>query len=579
MNEVINFSSANCKNCYKCIRACPVKAIRMKSGQAEIIEEMCIKCGTCLMVCPQNAKTVENDVPKVKALINKNDDVVVSLAPSFAGAFLFQDYGQLVSAIKKLGFYRVYQTSIGARLIARDYLKYYNDRSLKYAITSACPAINFLIEKYYPDLIRYLVPVASPMEAHARLLKEIKGYSKVVFIGPCIAKKVEIQEDGSHLDAALTFEELKEWFDEEGIDVMQEPVLDAEMFCDESNFYPIPGESFRTILPSIEKQWRNFISVDGVNDCIEMLDELKRGELDPSWIEMNACRGSCTNGPAMGKTERGYFGRQQAIKNFIVQSENLTRRKIIEISKMEKVDLNLSRQYLSSPVKINYPSEKEMEEILAKIGKFRPEHELNCGVCGYNSCREKAIAVYNGRAETYMCMPYMKNRAESLSNLIIYSAPNAIIVVDMNLNIQEINKTAEKMFNIKSIDYYNKPLNLVFDDKEFRRVAATGENVINKKVTLGKFKTLQSIYHLEGHNLIVGIIIDITESEKIREKNLELKRKTIDTTQKVIENQMRVAQEIASVLGETTADTKVMLNKIKQLLLDETPGEDYESEN
>lgn len=579
MFSVINFSRANCKNCYKCIRSCPVKAIRMKNEQAEIIEEMCIKCGTCLAVCPQNAKTVKNDVSKVKEMLNKNKDVVVSLAPSFAGAFLFEDYSQMVSALKKLGFSRVYQTSIGARLIAGKYLNYYNGRSRKHIITTACPTINFLIEKYHSNLVQYLLPVSSPMEAHAKYLKKIKGHEMVVFIGPCIAKKVEIQEGQSYVDAVLTFEELMDWFTENGIEPLQEPIHDIQIFCDDSNLYPIPGRSFETIKPLIKNPWRNYISIDGLEDCIEMLSALKSEELAPTWIEMNACRGSCTNGPGIGKTLTGRFKRQQAVENFVSKIKSLEKDKKKEIPLTENLDLDFSKQYLPNPIKINYPTESELKDILAKIGKSKPEHELNCGVCGYNSCREKAIAVFNGMAEPYMCMPYMKTRAESLSNLIIDSAPNAIIVVDLNMNIQEFNKTAEKMFDISSSDYCYKPLSLVFDDKDYRLVAETGKNILNKKVVLGELITLQNIYLLKGHNLIVGIITNITESEKIKEKNLEFRRKTIDTTQKVIENQMRVAQEIASVLGETTADTKVMLNRIKQLLLDEIPGDENEPQD
>ncbi|WP_213974856.1 [Fe-Fe] hydrogenase large subunit C-terminal domain-containing protein, partial [Tepidanaerobacter acetatoxydans] len=249
--EVINFSRANCKNCYKCIRACPVKAIRMKDDQAEIVDERCITCGTCLTICPQNAKTVKSDVQRVKHLLKNDKDMAVSLAPSFAGIFSFQHYSQIVSALKKLGFSAVYQTSVGARLIAKDYLKHYNNRSKPNLITTACPAINYLIQKYYPELVECLVPVVSPMEAHGRYLKNIKRHKEVAFIGPCLAKKVEIYDEGNYgIDAALTFEELMAWWEEEGIDPILESVNEVENgFCDDANFYPIPGGSYKTIEP------------------------------------------------------------------------------------------------------------------------------------------------------------------------------------------------------------------------------------------------------------------------------------------------------------------------------------------
>lgn len=579
--EVINFSRANCKNCYKCIRTCPVKAIRMKNNQAEIVEQRCITCGTCLTVCPQNAKTVKSDVEKVKKLLSENKDVAASIAPSFAGAFYFQHYGQVVSALKKLGFAAVYQTSMGARLIARDYAGHYNDKGKSNIITTACPAINYLIQKYYPELINCMIPVVSPMVAHGRYLKKMKGHSKVVFIGPCLAKKSEIHDDNRHdVDAVLTFEEVKAWCSEQGINPALEDCVEESGFSDDANFYPVPGGTFKTIKPLLKEQWRRYISVDGLESCMEFLEELKKGRLKNTWIEMNACHGSCSNGPAVGSTGRGVFERLECIKDFALSmgSESMDDSGLLPEGYH---DLDFSRHFSAMKVEIKYPSEYEIKDILAKIGKYAPEHELNCGACGYNSCREKAIAVYNGMAEIHMCMPYMRSRAESLSNLIIESTPNAIIAVDEDMKIQEMNPAAEYMFQIPKGSFNHKPLNCLFNDDDFRLVGQTRKNIINKKVIIKNYGliTLQNIYYLKGHNLIIGIISDITAREKARQKNMEVRQKTLETTQQVIENQMRVAQEIASLLGETTAETKVMLNKVKQLLIDEMPGEKDEHED
>ncbi|MDI3480450.1 MAG: hypothetical protein PWQ97_105 [Tepidanaerobacteraceae bacterium] len=572
--EVINFARANCKNCYKCIRACPVKAIRMKNNQAEIVEERCITCGTCLTVCPQNAKTVKSDVEKVRKLLEENKDIAVSLAPSFAGAFCFQNYGQMVSALKKLGFSAVYQTSIGARLIAKDYADYYNDKNKSNLITTACPAVNYLIQKYYPELVDCMIPIVSPMIAHGRYLKKIKGYSKVVFIGPCLAKKMEIYDDDKNdIDAVLTFEEVKKFFLDQGIDPVTEASSDGG-FSDEANYYPIPGGTFLTIKPMLKQLWRRFISVDGIEGCLKLLEELKKGRLENTWIEMNACYGSCSNGPATGSTPYGPFERLEKIKDFAKHSINNSY-KTTSFNIDECRSLDLSKCFSPIKVTIKYPSESEIKNILLKIGKTAPEDELNCGACGYNSCREKAIAVYNGMAEIHMCMPYMRNRAESLSNLIIESTPNAIIVVDRDMKIHEMNPSAESMFQIPSGSFKYKPLNSLFDDYYFRLVSTTLENITNKKVVIKNYGliTLQNIYYLKDHNLIIGIISDITAQERERQKNAKVRQKTLETTQEVIEKQMRVAQEIASLLGETTAETKVMLNKVKQLLIDEMPGE------
>lgn len=572
--EVINFSSANCKNCYKCLRACPVKAIRMKNDQAQIVDERCITCGTCLTICPQNAKTVKSDVQRVKQLLKKDKDIAVSLAPSFAGVFLFKHYSQIVSALKKLGFSNVYQTSIGARLIASDYLRHYNDKSKPNLITTACPAINYLVQKYYPELVDCLVPVVSPMEAHGRYLKKIKGLKEVAFIGPCLAKKVEIHDKGNYgIDAALTFEELVAWWKEEGIDPLLEPVCEHDNgFCDDANFYPIPGGSYKTIEPLIKDHWREFIDVSGKENCMMMLDELKKGEFHRTWIEMNACEGGCIDGPAIDSIERGPFKRIKCVKIFA--RHNSPSAESISASD-QNISLDFEKHFEPTPIKIKKPSEQDIRRILEATGKYRPEHELNCGACGYNSCREKAEAVYNGMAEIHMCVPYMRNRAESLSNLIIESTPNAIIAVDIDMNVQVFNNGAEKMFRVNSSDMIHKPLSLLFDDDDFKFVSKTKQNIINKKVVLSQYGliTQQDIYYEKEHSLVISIITDITAEEQIQERNAMLRKETVKTAQQVIDKQMRVAQEIASVLGETTAETKVLLNKIQRLLIDEISGE------
>jgi len=546
----------------------------MKDDHAVRVDERCITCGTCLTICPQNAKTVKSDVQRVKHLLKNDNDMAVSLAPSFAGIFSFQHYSQIVSALKKLGFSAVYQTSVGARLIAKDYLKHYNNRSKPNLITTACPAINYLIQKYYPELIECLVPVVSPMEAHGRYLKNIKGHKEVAFIGPCLAKKVEIHDEGNYgINAALTFEELMAWWEEEGIDPILESVNEVENgFCDDANFYPIPGGSYKTIEPFIQDKWREFIEVSGKENCIMMLDEIKKGEFHRTWIEMNACEGGCINGPAVGSINRGPFKRIKCVKIFARNNSSCAEPMMVE---QTDIQLDFKKSYNPMPLEIKKPSEEEIKRILETTGKYRPEHELNCGVCGYNSCREKAEAVYNGMAEIHMCMPYMRNRAESLSNLIIESTPNAIIAVNMDMNVQVFNNGAEKMFKISSTDIIHKPLSLLFDDDDFKYVSKTKQNIINKKVYLPMYEliTQQDIYYEKEHSLIIGIITDITAQQQIQERSIKLRKETVETAQQVIEKQMRVAQEIASVLGETTAETKVLLNKIQRLLIDEIPGE------
>ncbi|MCG1012033.1 PAS domain-containing protein, partial [Tepidanaerobacter sp. GT38] len=242
----------------------------------------------------------------------------------------------------------------------------------------------------------------------------------------------------------------------------------------------------------------------------------------------------------------------------------------------QKPSLDFEKHFEPTPIKTKKPSDQDITRILEATGKYRPEHELNCGACGYNSCREKAEAVYNGMAEIHMCLPYMRNRAESLSNLIIQSTPNAIIAVDKDMNVQVFNNGAEKMFRVNSADMIHKPLSLLFDDDDFKFVSKTHQNIKKKKVVLPEYGliTQQNIYYEKEHSLVISIITDITEQEQVRERDARLRKETVKTAQEVIDKQMRVAQEIASVLGETTAETKVLLNKIQRLLIDEIPGEE-----
>lgn len=577
--EVINFTRAECRNCYKCVRNCPVKAIRIKEGQAEIVLERCITCGTCLIKCPQNAKTVKSDMDKVNDILGKNEKVAVSLAPSFAGIFSSFNPENFMSRLKELGFKDIFPTSQGAILIAKAYANIYNDKSRKVIISSACPAANYLVQKYYPELINYLVPVVSPMIAHGMYLKRVRGYSKVIFIGPCLAKKMEAMEFKEIIDAVITFDELKKLM---GLKELIEETYFSENDDEEENeeisiktgaaLYPIPGETVKTFSPFIKERWRREITVHGLDDLGEVFEEIKKGKLKDVFIEANACRGGCSSGPATGDKKKDRFMKLEKIREYAGRLKD----KFQFENKNEELDMKaITREFTVLTVSKKIPSEEEIRNILRQIGKYSERDELNCGACGYDSCREKAIAVYNGMAEIYMCIPYMRTRAESISELIIESTPNAIVVVDKNLQIQEYNPAAEKMFKKIKKEIIGMPLDYIFNDDDFRFVAELKENIIAKKVKLPEYNlvTLQSIYFLHGHDLIIGIISDITKQEEDRKRNLEIKKKTIETTQQVIEKQMRVAQEIASVLGETTAETKVLLNRIKSILKEELPDE------
>ncbi|MDN5317736.1 MAG: hypothetical protein PWR08_1861 [Thermoanaerobacterium sp.] len=571
--SVINFKKANCRNCYKCIRYCPVKAIKVNNEQAEIVDYLCIACGRCLNVCPQNAKTVRSDVEKVKAFIKKGDKVVFTIAPSYPALVGNGRAFKFLNALKSLGAEMIIETSVGAMFISKEYERYYNDLKYDNLITTSCPSINYLIEKYYPDLINCLVPVVSPMIAVGRAVKKVYGNEiKVVFIGPCLAKKVEMNDfscEGA-IDAVLTFEEIIEWLDEAGINIdSMEEFTDCVDTMLPFKLYPIEGKTIDCM--DVDLNLRKVVSVSSIDNVKELLNDIRSGNLHGYWIEANACDGGCINGPAFGRLNNSVVKRKEEVINYSNTKANF----INDINNMIDCSVDFSRKFINLSDKWKIPSENEIKDILSKIGKLTKEDELNCGACGYDTCREKAIAVFNGMAEPYMCLPYMRGRAETLSNIIISSTPNAIIAVNNEYEIQEMNRAFEKMFLVNSSMVKNENLSLIFDISDFKDVIENKKSIFNKKVSFKNYGiiALESIYYLEEYKIAIGIFTDITKIEKQKEAFSKVKRENYQLAQQVIDRQMKVAQEIASLLGETTAETKVILTRMKDMLLNQGDDE------
>jgi len=571
--SVINFKEANCRNCYKCIRYCPVKAIKVNNEQAEIVDYMCIACGRCLNVCPQNAKTVRSDIEKVKAFIKKGDKVVFTIAPSYPALVGSRRAFKFLNALKSLGAEMIIETSVGAMFISKEYERYYNDLKYDNLITTSCPSINYLIEKYYPDLINCLVPVVSPMIAVGRVVKKVYGNEiKVVFIGPCLAKKVEMNDFSCEdaIDAVLTFEEIIEWLDGDGINIdSREEFTDCVDTMMPFKLYPIEGKTIDCM--DVDLNLRKVVSVSSIDNVKDLLNDIRSGNLHGYWIEANACDGGCINGPAFGRSNSGVVKRKEEVINYSNTKANF----INDISNMIDCSVDFTRKFINLSDKWKMPSENEIKNILSKIGKFTKEDELNCGACGYDTCREKAIAVFNGMAEPYMCLPYMRGRAETLSNIIISSTPNAIIAVNNEYEIQDMNRAFEKMFLVNSTMVKNENLSLIFDISDFKDVIENKKSIFNKKVSFKNYGiiALESIYYLEEYKIAIGIFTDITKMEKQKEAFSKVKRENYQLAQQVIDRQMKVAQEIASLLGETTAETKVILTRMKDMLLNQGDDE------
>ncbi len=579
--SVLSISQANCKNCYRCVRHCPVKAIRIKNSQAEIIESLCILCGTCLSECPQQAKVVENNSERVQSLIESGKKVIASIAPSFPAVFSSCYYSDIYPEIKKLGFYEIEETAWGADAIAGEYLDAYRKNKNGLMITSACPVIKNLIEKYYPDLMEKLAPVVSPMIAHGKLLKKKYGKDvKVVFIGPCLAKKeeaIDMSVQGC-IDEVMSFDELMNWVEKSksGSQKEETKMMSADLEVCKSRSYPLPGGMLKSLELDHDVLSREIITVDGIHNCIDMLEYIQAGRIKNQFIEMLACEGGCIAGPLSG-SKTNLYERRLKIQEFIaLNSKDLQLEKKSGGICTDTPDF--SRVFEKKAVRSNKPNEKEIRQVLHAIGKTSKEKELDCGACGYPSCRRKAEAVCEGMAELEMCMPYMRAKAESLANIIIDATPNGIIVVDKHLKVQEVNQVAERILKESREEIIGKPLSVFMDDTDFACVIACKTNIEDKKLYNNENLILsQTICYIEEHHLALGILVDITK-EEIQEKQLKkVKEQTLEKAQEVINRQMRVAQEVAGLLGETTAESKVLLLKLMELVRDK--GDHHEHNN
>lgn len=567
--NIINFNKANCKNCYKCVRSCPVKAIKIKDEQAEIVADRCIGCGSCLQACPQNAKNIKSDLNIIQNWIKDNKKLVVSLAPSFPSAFKLEEEGQIVAALKLLGFKSVEETAVGAEWVSEIYSKLYKDNSLEHVITTSCPTINYLIEIYYPQLVPYMAPVVSPMIAHGKLLKEQHDKdTKVIFIGPCISKKIEtlhFQHDNI-IDAMITFDELHDWFEEKGIDLID---LESSCFdssnCNIARWYPLAGGVAKSSLDKNDNN-RMILKVDGIENCVDLFQSIEKEEIQKSWIEINACSGGCINGPGMKKSPWGKCIREEKIKEYIKKKSKDKDNKDYLGNEFQYE--KLYKTFIEREIKTSTPSEKNIAKILSQIGKHKKEDELNCGGCGYNTCREKAIAVFQGMAEKNMCLPYMRSRGETLSNFIIQNTPNAIIVLDDNFDIMEFNPSAEKLFNFDHNEVIKKPIQMIMQDSGFDKLKEKKGFIYKGKNYFQEYEivVVETILYIEEQRMYLGIFSDITQERKNQDNLQKMKENTLDMAQIVIDKQMRVAQEIASLLGETTAETKVTLTQLKKLV-------------
>lgn len=558
MAHCLTLKKSNCKNCYKCIRNCPVKSIRFSGNQAYIIDNECILCGHCFVVCPQDAKQIVDETEKVKVMISNEEAVYASIAPSFTANYKGVGINAMRTALKKLGFADADETAKGAAVVKTEYDRMINEDGRDVLISSCCHSVNLLIQKYYPKELWCLADILSPMQAHCTMIKEEHPGAKTVFIGPCVSKKDEAERYEGIVDAVLTFDELSDWFKEEGIELSGEEEDTSEGL---TRLFPTSGG----ILKSMAKDNPDYtyMAVDGIENCMAVLSEIESGSVHKCFIEMSACAGSCIGGPVMEKYNRSPVNDFKAVERLAAKKD---------FSLVQPDSLSLKKSFPAIENYAQNPTEAEIEEILHKMGKFKPSDELNCGTCGYNTCRDKAVAIYRGKADISMCLPFLKEKAESFSDNIVSNTPNGLMVLNEKLEVQQINRAAMKIMNIRnSSDILGDQVVRILDPKLFMEVLSSGRSVKNRKTYLAEYDRFveQTVVYDKGYRLLICIMRDITDEENAREKKDSVNRKTVEIADKVVDKQMRIVQEIASLLGETAAETKIALTKLKETISDE----------
>ncbi len=556
--ECLTLKKSNCKNCYKCIRHCPVKSIRFSGNQAYIIGNECIMCGQCFVVCPQDAKQIVDETEKVKVLLQSGDPVIISLAPSFIANYEGVGIGAMREAAKKLGFFDVEETAIGATIVKNEYEKMLADGTRDILISSCCHSVNLLIQKYFPSVLPYLADIVSPMQAHCKDIKRRYPNAKTVFVGPCVAKKDEAQYYEGIVDAVLTFDELTAWLKAENVvPEVKEDEGDEGL----ARFFPTTGGILKSMTETSPDY--TYMAIDGTENCISALKDISEGKIHRCFIEMSACVGSCVGGPVMEKFHRSPIKDYLAVAHFAKDKD-------FEVVQPEEIEMQ--KNFTAIEKKLQPPTESEIREILRQMGKMKPSDELNCGSCGYDSCREKAIAIYQGKAEISMCLPYLKDKAESFSDTIVRNTPNGLIVLNEKLEVQQINKAALKIMNLRfASDILGDGVVRIMDTSDFVSVLNTGSRIEGKRVYLAEYDKYveETIVYDREFRLLICILRDVTEEETQREKKENISRQTVEIADKVVDKQMRIVQEIASLLGETAAETKIALSKLKESINNE----------
>jgi iron only hydrogenase large subunit-like protein len=552
----------NCQDCYKCLRQCPVKAIQVEAGSASILPDHCIYCGHCVLVCPADAKKVRNDMPRVLDLLDGPHKVILSLAPSYMSEFAETEIALLPSVLTRLGFAGVSETALGAELVARQTRDWLALQSDGVYISSCCPSTVDYICKYHPELKSSLVPLFSPMQAHALMLKSLYGENcRVVFAGPCVAKKAETDQQPNLTDAAITFRDLRDWLEEAYPNWQTREQKGAVSFiphaAGKGNFFPVDGGMIANMKAEASVTDVFFMSFSGVNHVRSIVNDIPRWELKgKTFLELLICEGGCINGPGTIDQSSAALKRQRILKrtNPGAESENAELSAMPDIShRFDKVSAVVKKQF----------SEESIQGVLQSIGKFRPEDELNCSGCGYDNCRDFARALLEGKAERTMCVTYMRRVAQDKASVLLQKIPSAVVMVDEHLKVLDCNRKFIGLMSQETQEVFeiNQSLagadlrKLVSYHKLFAALLQSGEEMSEHDIREDDRYLKLSVVSIQPGKIVCGVVQDMHEPEVRRDIVLE-------HTQQVIKQNMEVVQKIAFLLGENASFTESMLKSI-----------------
>ncbi len=554
----------DCKDCYKCIRECPTKAIKVADNMASVVDSLCVYCGHCVTICPTGAKKVRDGISRAKWLLKNKKEVYVSLAPSYLSEYKKTDSEKLIQALQQLGFKGVSETALGAQEVSKQVGKYLEGRPSGAYISSACPSVVELIRKYHPHHTMAITPFMSPMLTHAKMLRHWYGDEiGVVFIGPCVAKKSEADDYSRLVDVAITFKELKKWLDTEKIntEALNTPNIAQFMPFDAGDgaVYPVDGGMIDTIKQHNQQKNGTFLSFSGLRQVNAVLHEIDTLETNqPLFLELLACEGGCINGP--GTTKECGLAR----KSIDIINSLTAKREKLAGQKLDLPSLNVERDFFNiEPIKHTTYNNQEVRDALFSIGKTSIADELNCSGCGYDTCRDFANALLEGHAEESMCVSYMRMVAHHKAAILLQKIPSGVIILDDQHKVVEMNSSFAHMLG--------EELEICFEanpgmrgaeidklgefSKHFKTVLHTGKELKDITIRENGHSFQLSIFNIQKHKLVTGIMQNLHQPEF--QKGIVEKR-----TREVIQKNMETVQKIAFLLGENASYTDSLLNSI-----------------